>query len=119
MFERKGLFSVARQQADEDRLFEVVLDAGADDVKDSGEFFEITCPADLYQLVADALQQAGIAVQNSEIARVPGSTVAVDGDNARRVLKLIEALEENEDVQTVTANYDMPEAVMQAALAEE
>jgi YebC/PmpR family DNA-binding regulatory protein len=119
MFERKGLFSVARQQADEDRLFEVVLDAGADDVKDSGEFFEITCPADLYQQVADALQQAGIAVQNSEIARVPGSTVAVDGDNARRVLKLIEALEENEDVQTVTANYDMPEAVMQAALAEE
>jgi YebC/PmpR family DNA-binding regulatory protein len=119
MFERKGLFTVARQQADEDRLFEVALEAGADDVKDSGEFFEVTCPADLYQQVADALQQAGIAAQNSEIARIAGSTVAVDGDNARRVLKLIEALEENEDVQTVTANYDMPEAVMEAALAEE
>ena len=83
MFERKGLFTVGRQQADEDRLFEVALDAGADDVKDTGEFFEVTCPADLYQHVADALQQSGIAVQNSEIARIPGSTVAVDGDDAR------------------------------------
>jgi len=64
------------------------------------------------------VQQAGITPQSSELTRIASNTVAVDGENARRVLKLIDALEENEDVQTVTANYDMPEAVLQAVLAE-
>jgi len=118
MFERKGIFTVAKADATEERLFEVTLEAGADDVKDLGETFEVTCPADAYFAVSEALQQASITPQSSEIARIAGSTVAVDGDNARRVLKLIDALEENEDVQTVTANYDMPESVLQAALAE-
>jgi len=118
MFERKGVFSVAKADVSEERLFEITLEAGADDLKDLGETFEVTCPADAYFAVADALQQASITPQSSEIARIAGSTVAVDGDNARRVLKLIDALEENEDCQTVTANYDMPESVLQAALAE-
>jgi YebC/PmpR family DNA-binding regulatory protein len=118
MFERKGIFTVAKADATEERLFEVTLEAGADDVKDLGETFEVTCPADAYFAVSEALQQASIVPQSSEIARIAGSSVAVDGDNARRVLKLIDALEENEDVQTVTANYDMPESVLQAALAE-
>jgi YebC/PmpR family DNA-binding regulatory protein len=118
MFERKGVFSVAKSDATEERLFEVTLEAGADDVKDLGETFEVTCAADAYFAVSEALQQASIAPQSSEITRISGSTVAVDGDNARRVLKLIDALEENEDVQTVTANYDMPESVLQAALSE-
>jgi YebC/PmpR family DNA-binding regulatory protein len=118
MFERKGIFTVAKADVTEERLFEVTLEAGADDVKDLGETFEVTCPADAYFAVSEALQQASIVPQSSEIARIAGSSVAVDGDNARRVLKLIDALEENEDVQTVTANYDMPESVLQAALAE-
>ena len=118
MFERKGVFVVAKTDATEERLFEVTLEAGADDVKDLGETFEVTCPADAYLAVSDALTQAGIATQSSELSRIASQSVAVDGDNARRVLRLIDALEENEDVQTVTANYDMPESVLQAALAE-
>ncbi|MBL8851628.1 MAG: YebC/PmpR family DNA-binding transcriptional regulator [Planctomycetaceae bacterium] len=118
MFERKGMFVIAKADATEERLFEVTLEAGADDVKDLGETFEVTCPADAYLAVVEALTQAGISSQSSELSRIASQTVAVDGDNARRVLKLIDALEENEDVQTVTANYDMPESVLQAALAE-
>jgi YebC/PmpR family DNA-binding regulatory protein len=118
MFERKGVFSVSKQHIDEAQLFEVALEAGADDVKDLGETFEVTCPPDAYEAVADALQQASIPMQSSELTRIAGNTVVVDGDNARRVLKLIDALEENEDVQSVTANYDMPEDVLRAALAE-
>lgn len=118
MFERKGLLAIPKSAVTEERLFEIALDAGADDVKDIGESFEVTCPPDAYLTVADTVQQAGITPQSSELTRIPSNTVAVDGDNARRVLKLIDALEENEDVQTVTANYDMPEAVLQAALAE-
>lgn len=118
MFERKGVFSVSKEDVDEERLFEVALEAGADDVKDLGDAFEVTCPPDVYETVADTLEQASIPTQSGELTRIAGSTVAVDGDNARRVLKLIDALEENEDVQSVTANYDMPEDVLQAALAE-
>lgn len=118
MFERKGLLTIAKSAVSEDRLFEIALEAGADDVQDRGETFEVTSPPDAYLAVADALQQAGIVPQSSELTRIPSNTVSVDGENARRVLKLIDALEENEDVQTVTANYDMPEAVLQAALAE-
>jgi YebC/PmpR family DNA-binding regulatory protein len=119
MFDRKGLFTVDKAAASEERLFEVALEAGADDVRDVGDSFEVTCPADRHLAVTDALQAAGIPTTSSEITRIAASSVAVDGDDARRVLKLIDALEENEDVQTVTANYDMPEAVLQAALAEE
>lgn len=118
MFERKGLLTIAKSAVSEERLFEIALEAGADDVQDRGETFEVTSPPDAYLAVADALQQAGIVPQSSELTRIPSNTVSVDGENARRVLKLIDALEENEDVQTVTANYDMPEAVLQAALAE-
>lgn len=118
MFERKGVLTIPRAAVSEERLFEIALEAGADDVQDRGESFEVTSPPDAYLAVADALQQAGITPQSSELTRIPSSTVAVDGENARRVLKLIDALEENEDVQTVTANYDMPESVLQAALAE-
>jgi YebC/PmpR family DNA-binding regulatory protein len=119
MFDRKGVFTVDKASVSEERLFEVALEAGADDVRDAGDSFEVTCPADRHLAVTDALQAAGIPTTSSEITRIAGSSVAVDGDDARRVLKLIDALEENEDVQTVTANYDMPEAVLQAALAEE
>jgi YebC/PmpR family DNA-binding regulatory protein len=119
MFERKGVFVVPKQGVDEERLFETALEAGAEDVQDRGDSFEITCPPDAYNAVSDALEQAGIETTSDELARIPANTTPVDGDVARKVLKLLEALEENEDVQSVTANYDMPDEVLQAALAEE
>lgn len=113
MFERKGLFTVAKESASEERLFEVALEAGADDVKDEGDFFQVTCPPDVFTAVSEALERASIPANSAELTRIAANTTAVDGDHARRVLKLIEALEENEDVQSVTANYDMPESILQ------
>jgi YebC/PmpR family DNA-binding regulatory protein len=118
MFDRKGLFTVARTSTTVERLFELALEAGADDVQDSREFFEITCPPEAYQQVADALEQAGLATGVAEISRIPRSTVEVDGESARQLLRLIEALEENEDVQSVTANYSIADDVLQAVLNE-
>jgi YebC/PmpR family DNA-binding regulatory protein len=116
MFERKGLFTVAKESASEERLFELALEAGADDVRDEGEFFQVTCPPDAFTRVSDALEEASIPTTSAELTRIAANLTAVDGEQARRVLKLIEALEENEDVQSVTANYDMPEAILQAEL---
>jgi YebC/PmpR family DNA-binding regulatory protein len=119
MFERKGLFTIARESVSEERLFEVALEAGADDVKDEGDFFQVTCPPEAFTTVSEALEQASIPTTSGELTRVASNTTAVDGEQARRVLKLIEALEENEDVQSVTANYDMPEAILQEAMGDQ
>ena len=118
MFERKGLFTIPRERVEEDRLMELALEAGADDVKDAGEFFELTCPPDLYHQVSAALETAGIETQVSELTRIPANTIELNADDARRVLKLIDALEDNDDVQNVTANYSLPDAVMAEVLAE-
>lgn len=118
MFERKGVFAVSREAAEFDRLFEVAVEAGADDVQESGESFEITCPPDAYQTVADALEAAGIGSESADLTRVPESTVDLDANDGRKLLKLLDALEENEDVQTVTSNFNISEEVMQAVLEE-
>lgn len=112
MFERKGLFTIPRTATTEDALMEIVLDAGADDVKESGDHFEVTCPVDAYQTVADALEAAGIAPEVSEITRIPANVVELGLEDGQRVLKLLEALEENEDVQSVTANFSIPDEIM-------
>jgi YebC/PmpR family DNA-binding regulatory protein len=112
IFERKGLFAIPRSATTEDALMEIVLDAGADDVKESGDNFEVTCPVDAYQAVADALEAAGIAPEVSEITRIPANVVELGREDGQRVLKLLEALEENEDVQSVTANFSIPDDIM-------
>lgn len=119
MFERKGLFTVPADQVDEEQLFELILEAGADDVEPAGEMYEITCPPEAYQQVADALDAAGIPTDVSEISRIPGNQVELGLDDGRKVLKLLDALEENEDVQSVTANFSMPDDVMAELTAEE
>jgi YebC/PmpR family DNA-binding regulatory protein len=119
MFERKGLFIVPQANASEEQLFEIALEAGADDVRSVGDQIEVTSPAEAFQAVAAALESAGIETTTSEITRIPGNTVEVSGDDARRVLKLIDALEENDDVQTVTANYNIPDAELAALYAEQ
>ncbi|HUG91341.1 MAG TPA: YebC/PmpR family DNA-binding transcriptional regulator [Planctomycetaceae bacterium] len=117
MFDRKGLFIVPAQHASEERLFEVALEAGADDVRESGDVFEVTCAPESFQQVADALEAARIPTDVAEISRIPQATVALGADAGRRVLKLVEALEEHDDVQSVTSNYNIPDEVMEAVLA--
>ncbi|MDA0833088.1 MAG: YebC/PmpR family DNA-binding transcriptional regulator [Planctomycetota bacterium] len=112
MFERKGLFVVPMQHVSEEQLFEIALEAGADDVKLEGESFEVTCPVDRFQAVSQALEANKIPTDVSEVTRIPQNTVELDADSGRQVLKLLDALEDNDDVQSVTANYNIPDAIM-------
>lgn len=112
MFERKGLFLVPAANVDEDRLFEVALEAGADDVRPSGDQFQVTCAPENFQAVADALETAHIPTDVAEISRMPSNTVDLDAETSRKVLKLMEALEDHDDVQSVTSNFNIPDEVL-------
>lgn len=112
MFERKGVFLIPASQIDEDRLFEVALEAGADDVKREGDSFTVTCPTDAFTEVGEALEKAGIKPESADVSRVPQNTVDLDVADGRRMLELLEALEEQDDVQTVIANFNIPEELL-------
>lgn len=118
MFDRKGLFTVPAANADEDRLLEISLEAGADDVARSGDLFEVTCGVEAFQQVADALQEAKIPLESAELTRISSTTVDLDAADGRRMLKLLEALEDQDDVQSVTANFNIPDEVMAEVAAE-
>jgi YebC/PmpR family DNA-binding regulatory protein len=110
-FTRQGVITVKADAVEEDRLLELALEAGAEDVRNEGEVFEvITSPAS-YLPVKEAIAAAGIPIEASEIAQMPNSTVPVEGEQAQRLLKLIDALEDNDDVQSVSHNADVPESV--------
>jgi YebC/PmpR family DNA-binding regulatory protein len=113
-FERKGVV-LADRAAEEDDLMLAALDAGAEDIADDGETWRITTgPTDVHA-VRTALEESGIAVSSSELTMVPTSTVAVDTEEAaRKVLKLVDALDDNDDVQDVFGNFDIPDAVLEA-----
>ncbi len=118
MFEKKGSFVVSNEVADEETLMEVALESGADDVDADGDLFEITCSPQAFSDVKQALADREIETVSAEIAMVPTSTVPVEGDQARQVLRHIEALEDHDDVQHVYANFDMPDEVLTAAEAD-
>lgn len=118
MFERKGVFVVGSQAVTEDRLFEVALEAGADDVKLVGDKFEVICGVDAFQSVMSALEAAQIPTESAELARIASNTVDLDLDGARSVLKLIEALEDHDDIQNVYANFNVSDEVMAQLAAE-
>jgi YebC/PmpR family DNA-binding regulatory protein len=111
-FTTKGIFTVKASDTTEEKLVEVALDAGADDVIAEGEFFEITCPATQYEAVKQALAAAKIPTQTAEIAKKPGTTIKVDAETAEKVLRLMEAFEDHDDVQNVYANFDISDEVM-------
>jgi YebC/PmpR family DNA-binding regulatory protein len=114
MFERKGLFVIPGDKVDEDHLMEVALEAGADDVKEAGAKFEVTCDPANFQSVSEALAAHQIPIDAQEIARVPKSTVELDAETARKVLKLMEQLDDHDDVQAVSSNFSIPEEAMAA-----
>lgn len=108
MFDRKGLFVVDAAGADEDKLMEVALDANADDVSRDDEIYEVTCPPDAFTVVADALQAGGFNILESSISRIPQNTVAItDEHDARKILKMIDLLEDHDDVSAVFSNYEI------------
>lgn len=113
-FETKGVITVDRKRFDEDTLMSAALEAGATDVSDEGEVWDIyTDPAEL-STVSEALKKGGIATQSAEVQRVPKTFVKLDGDDARKAIKLVEALEDLDDVQRVSANFDIPDEILQS-----
>jgi YebC/PmpR family DNA-binding regulatory protein len=118
MFQTKGVFMVDASKISEDKLMEIVLEAGAEDLQAQENSFQITCPVNAFDLVRKALDKAGIAPDLAEVQHVPTQTVKVDGHKARQVIALINDLEDNDDVQNVYANFDIDEKVMQEIAAE-
>ncbi len=112
MFDRKGLFVISKQQAGEEQLMEVALNSGAEDIRSEGEEFEVLCDPDLFSDVRQALEDAGIECLSSQVTRLPQNTVELDMETARTVLSLMETLDDHDDVQGVSANFDISEDAM-------
>ena len=113
-FERKGQIELDRA-LDEDRVTEAAAEAGAEDIADEGESWSVVCAATDLAAVRDALQSAGLAPQSAELVMMPTTTVPVEQEGeARRVLRLLEALDDHDDVQSVWSNFDIPDEVLAA-----
>jgi len=114
-FERRGVVLVSGDGADEDDLVLVAADAGADDVERDASSFVVTTAPEALTAVRAALESGGFAIESVELAMVPKTTVAVaDESTARKIVRLVEGLEDTEDVQDVYANFDIPEEVLEA-----
>jgi YebC/PmpR family DNA-binding regulatory protein len=117
-FDRRGVVVVSAEGVDEDDLFLAAADGGADDIEQDGGVFQITSAPEQLAAVRGAVEAAGFTVESAELMLVPKTTVAVDDEaKARQVMRLVDALEENDDVQDVYANFDIPEQVLEAVLA--
>jgi YebC/PmpR family DNA-binding regulatory protein len=112
LFSRKGQLVIAGEVADEDRVMEVALEAGAEDVEPGDDGFTVTTVAGDLRAVRAAFDRAGVAYESAEVTMVPSLSVPLDRDTAVKVLRLVDALEELDDVQDVYANFDIPNAVI-------
>jgi YebC/PmpR family DNA-binding regulatory protein len=114
LFERRGIVLVLADGTDEDELMLAAADGGADDVDRDGSTYQISSAPEALSAVRAAIEDAGFAIESVEVALVPKTSVTVDDDAAaRKILRLMDALEENDDVQDVYANFDIPEAVLE------
>ncbi|MBI3030728.1 MAG: YebC/PmpR family DNA-binding transcriptional regulator [Candidatus Rokubacteria bacterium] len=117
MFERKGVIQVDAERISEDELLALALDAGANDMRRVEKVYEITTTPDEMESVRRALEERKVPVLEAEVSMVPLSTVRAEGKDAQAVLRLVEALEEQDDVQAVYANYDIPDEIIDAITA--
>jgi len=114
MFERKSQIVIDKEKAGEDQLMSLVLDAGAEDLRDGGDSWEVISAPDAHEAVLQALQSAGIANESAEIGMIPKNLMKLEGKNATAMIRLSEALEDNEDVQNVYSNFDVDEKELEA-----
>lgn len=113
MFQSKGIVSIPAENSTEDDVMMAVMDAGAEDVKTEGDAIEVTCPPDALPEIRQALTDAGIAFTMAEASMIPQSTIRVEGKEASQILRLMDGLEDHDDVQHVYANFDIPDEVLQ------
>jgi YebC/PmpR family DNA-binding regulatory protein len=118
LFERKGVVIVSGDAVDEDELMLAAADGGAEDVAVDGSSFQVTAAPDDFAAVRAAVEGAGIALDSAELTMLPKTTVAIEDEGtAKKLLRLMDALEENDDVQAVYANFDIPEGILEAVAA--
>jgi YebC/PmpR family DNA-binding regulatory protein len=113
MFDKKGYIVVDKEAKSEDELFELAIEAGADDLQDEGDVFEIYTAPESFDAVADAVKAAGIEPQAAEISMIPQNYIHLEGAEAKQMLKLYDALDDHDDVQKVYANFDIDESEME------
>jgi transcriptional/translational regulatory protein YebC/TACO1 len=113
MFDKKGYIVVDKAAKSEDELMDIVLEAGADDMQDEGDVFEIYSAPDSFEAVNDAIVKAGIEPQVSEVSMIPQNYIKLEGADAKQMLKLYDALDDHDDVQKVYANFDIDESEME------
>lgn len=116
LFDRKGFITVAESACDEERIFDLALDAGADDVRHERGQYEIFCSPDAYSDVLEAIEKQEIATEVKQVTRIPASTVELDATTGRKLLKFLELLDDHDDVQSVSANFSISDEAMSAIL---
>jgi YebC/PmpR family DNA-binding regulatory protein len=112
IFQQKGIITVEKSSCDEDILMSIVIDAGAEDLQSDNGSFEIFSPASDFENIKQALEEKGISYTSAEITRSPQNIIKAEGRHAQQVLKLVENLEEQDDVQKVYSNFDIPEEIL-------
>ena len=117
MFTRKGQVFVEKDKADEEKLLNAVLEAGGDDMNDDGDTWEIMCAPETFEVVRDAVKALGVEPASAQVAMVPQNYIKLEGTDARTMLKLMEMLDDHDDVQRVWANFDIEEKEIEASLA--
>ncbi len=115
MFDRKGYFVVEKAAASEEKLLDLILNHGGDDMREDGDNYEIFSAPESFETLKAALESAGIPMGASEVSMVPQNYIKLEGKEAQTMLKLMEALEDQEDIQNVWANFDIDEAALQEA----
>lgn len=113
MFDKIGLIVIEKSKTSEEKLMEITIDAGAEDIKEEDDVFEVYTSVESFDAVGDAISQAGIEAQSAELTRIPQSTVKLEGKPARAMLKLYTLIDDNEDVQNVYANFDIADDIME------
>jgi len=111
MFKKKGFILVNRDKAEEDALMDIIIEAGAEDMTTGDDSYEITTAVAEFEKVKNALAEKNIETESAELTKIPSSNVVLQGDDANGVLKLVDVLEDNDDVQNVYANFDIPDDI--------
>lgn len=115
VFDKKGWIPVNKSDSEEETLMETAIEAGAEDIRDEGDVFEVITPPDAFEDVKEALREAEIPFDGAEVTMLPQTTISLTGNDAEKMLKLMNALDDNDDVQRVHTNADIPDEVIAAA----